>query len=137
VVTPFEVPTPTPTPCFCQKAELRISPEVVQPGDNITVSACLPLVGGVAGDPVDLYLLAKAPWGTTYSVLPNNVIVEGLVPYYSGEYNEAVWCGVLYSHRACRLIGDYTLLLGMMPAGIPPSRRDVIDYDWGVLKLIP
>jgi hypothetical protein len=144
--TPTETPggptrtptaTPTPTPCFCDRVRLGLSPDVVRPGDKIVVSACLPLVGGVPGNPIDVYLLFRTPGGTIYSILPDNVIVKGLIPYYSGEYKQDIWCGTLYTHTACRSFGKYAVVLGMMPAGVPPSRRDVIDYDLGTVRVVP
>jgi hypothetical protein len=89
----------------------------------------LPLVGGIPGDEVDLYLLVFAPWGKIYSILPGGVIRLGLVPYYSGPYDEAFWCGVLYSQPACDSEGSYKVALGLVPAGMPPTARDAIDYD--------
>ena len=116
---------------------MGLSPDVARPGDKIVVSSCLPLVGGMPGNPIDLYLLFRAPDGNIYSILPVNVILKGLIPYYSGKYEQDIWCGTLLTHTACNHFGEYAVALGMMPAGVPPSTRDAISYDLGTVRLVP
>ena len=63
--------------------------------------------------------------------------MKGLIPYYSGKYEQDIWCGTLLTHTACNHFGEYAVALGMMPAGVPPSWRDVIGYDPGTVRLVP
>jgi hypothetical protein len=134
--TPHVIPSPTPTPCHCEEVELELNVRSASPGENITATACLPLVGGIPGDEVDLYLLVFAPRGKVYSILPGGVIRLGLVPYYTGPYDEAFWCGVLYSKPACDSGGSYKVALGLVPAGMPPTARDAIDYDLDAVTIV-
>lgn len=139
--TPTPTPTPSPTACLCSDATVEVSPTTLTFGTTFTVSVCIPVItatGAATGhrrpvqSPVDIYCVIIAPDGRIWSILAGKPLTPGLFPAARGYTNPDCYCGEVLRHAVCGGIppGEYTVCLGLMPAGMPPDARKALDMDW-------
>ena len=105
-----------------------MSSEKVSPGEYVTISACIPPVA----PPADVYLLVRTPTGAIYSVSNDGAVQQGASPYVRGYSNLDHSCRNLYVHKVCKApkMGQYTVALVLMPAGMPLRLKSAVDFDW-------
>jgi hypothetical protein len=110
-----------------------LSDKKASPGEYVTISACIPPVTS----PADVYLLARTPTGVIFSVGYDGSIQEGTYPYVRWYANTDYLCPELYVHKVCKTpkVGEYTIALVLMPAGMPLQLRSAVDFDWKLINI--
>jgi hypothetical protein len=117
--TPDPDPVPLPIPPddpVRTTLELRTDSAAVQAGETFAVNAIAPEVN----QSVDVYLVARLVDGRYYFFSKKGKNGFAATPLIAGVRLPNGWTGTVAEFKAPSRTGDYTVLMGLFPAGTPP-----------------